>query len=709
MKYLHLTAVLFLCLLLPSVAFAAPKSNLPSLKGFTISVPDTVYQGSDFTAVYVLEATHWKNARVTQGTGLTLNDYKSDVVKGRPYSGLVIKVKYSTSRVGRITLPPMTAEIDGKEVQSEPKEIYVKPHPQYGEEMTVAYEWLLKKGADKDSLSMNYKAQVGDFIFFCDQRHKCFCLVAKKDTWDYAGDPVWAYSLESSMNDESLKDFIPYFFIYYNEVIVSLRKTGKKAQTLVNDAEQVPPLLGTLRWGQAAPYNAKLPTKDDGHVLVGCVPLAMTMIMKYHEWPKQGMSSVYCEAAGRTFNFNGTEMKPQWSQYKDQYGAEETEECAGLSDVLGAMSLLMNPKYVDSGTSASLSHTKHIMCNNFGYSGRMSHHYEPSDKKAYSLLKQEVVNRRPCIVSRSEHAFVCDGYEDGFFHYNMGWKGLGNGYFRAVGSGDKDRFLFKELIVGIEPQKSESSKEVTLKKAGTLNDLLTDNEKENLTSLTINGPINSSDIRLIRAMSGAKGDSLYDSRNMGTLRTLDLTNAVISKDKNPYRVRKATNTMRGMRTSTTTFYQQGVQTGSWSSTKEFEYNFNNMDSKKWAEFKANFAVLSKKKGTIYSRKSDTEYIESSFCIKNTFGEQMFEDCSSLRIIELPKKIKVIYDHAFLSCSSLQEIHIPASIKTFGKNVFQNCLSLETVYFPKSKLNIIRSIGMHNVETNVSPGFKIEGY
>lgn len=700
MKYLHLTAVLFLCLLLPSVAFAAPKSNLPSLKGFTISVPDTVYQGSDFTAVYVLEATHWKNARVTQGTGLTLNDYKSDVVKGRPYSGLVIKVKYSTSRVGRITLPPMTAEIDGKEVQSEPKEIYVKPHPQYGEEMTVAYEWLLKKGADKDSLSMNYKAQVGDFFFFCDQRHKCFCLVAKKDTWDYAGDPVWAYSLESSMNDESLKDFIPYFFIYYNEVIVSLRKTGKKAQTLVNDAEQVPPLLGRLRWGQAAPYNAKLPTKDGKRVLVGCVPLAVTMIMKYHEWPKQGVSNVYCETAGRKFSFDCTEMKPQWSQYKDQYGAEETEECTELSKVLGALALIMSPTYKDSGTSASLGHTKHIMCNNFGYSGRMSHYYEPSDKKAYSLLKQEVVNRRPCIVSRSEHAFVCDGYEDGFFHYNMGWKGHGNGYFRAVGSGEKDRFLFKGLVVGIEPQKSESSKEVTLQKAGTLNDLLTDNEKENLTSLTINGPINSSDIRLIRAMSGAKGDSQYDSRNMGTLRTLDLTNAVITKDDTPYRTLKATGGGG--------FVRMSMESGRMKQ-QDYSFNFNNMDEKKWKSFQSNYASVAKGMGISYTRKSDTEYFMSFICLKNTIGTQMFSECSSLREIDLPKNTKEISYSAFASCSSLQEIYIPESIKNFGRNVFQNCLSLETLYFPKSKINMIRSIGMHNVETNVSPGFKIEEY
>lgn len=699
--------LLLLCLLVPSVASAAPK--IKSLKGFDISVPDTVTQGTNFTVIYILEATHWQNARVMKETGLTLKDYKSTTLETRPYGKLAILMVYSTSRVGRITLPPMSAEIDGAEVISESKEIYVKPNPQYGEEMTVAHEWLLKNGADKDSLSLNYTMPMGKFMFFCDQYHNYFCLVAKKNTWDYSGEPVWAYSLESPMNDESLLKYVPYFFKYYNEVLLSLKDSGKKAQMLVDDTEQVPPMLGTLRWGQTAPYNSTLPTKDGEHVLVGCVPLAMTMIMKYHEWPKQGMSNVYYETESKRFNFDCTEMRPQWSQYKDQYGTEEAEECTELSKVLGMMALIMSPTYMDSGTAASLCHTKHIMCNNFGYSGRISYYHELSDKEAYNMLRQEIVNRRPCIVSRSEHAFVCDGYDNGFFHYNMGWKGHGNGYFRAIGSGDKDKFLFKELVVGIEPQKSESSKEVTLKKAGTLNDLLTDNEKENLTSLTINGPINSSDIRLIRAMSGAKDDSLYVSQNMGTLRTLDLTNAIISNDKTPYRVRKATNTLQGKRISTTTLYRQGVQTSSWSFTENFKYDFNNMSPVEWILFKANFAELAKKRGTVYSRISDTVYIESSFCIKKTIGEQMFDDCSSLCEIKLPKKTREIFDYAFLSCSSLQEIRIPESIKTFGKNVFQNCLSLETVNFPKSKLSIIRGIAAYFPGTNVSPGFRKEKY
>ena len=27
------------------------------------------------------------------------------------------------------------------------------------------------------------------------------------------------------------------------------------------------------------------------------------------------------------------------------------------------------------------------------------------------------------------HAFVCDGYSEGYFHFNWGWGGMSDGYF----------------------------------------------------------------------------------------------------------------------------------------------------------------------------------------------------------------------------------------------------------------------------------------
>lgn len=698
MKRLHLIAALQLLLLIPSMAFSAPK--VKSVKSFRAIVPDTVIQGDTFTVAYALEATHWKEAHVKKGSGLILTDLKWDRHQGTPYWVLIAKAKYITSRVGRITLPPMSAEIDGEEVLSEPKEVFVKPHPQYGEEMTLAHEWLIKKGVDRDSLTLDFSALVGNFFFFSDQRHECFCLVAKKDTWNYAGNPIWAYSLECSMGMVQLMYNLPYFFKYYSDLLTTLKDSGEKVQEVDADKEPVPPLLGELRWGQSAPYNSKLPSKDNKRVVVGCVPLTMAMVMKYYEWPKQGKSNIYFETERKKFDFDCKEFTPQWEQYRNKYAVTEIEECADLSKVLGTLALIMSPKYGDSETSANMNQFKHVMCNNMGYSGRITQNERLPNIAAVRLLNQEITNRRPCVVSRNSHAFVCDGLDNGYFHFNFGWGGQGSGYYRVPGNSIvKDSTFFRTIISGIEPQKSEQKKEVTLAKAGTLGNLLTEAEKENLTSLTINGPINSSDIRLIRAMAGAKGDSLYDNRNMGTLKILDLSYATITKDKTPFRMRRATSTYSGYKSYT---YSYG-----YSQKTDYKFDFNNMNENEWYKFKTNFANMQKGKGMIYTRVNDTKYYESSFCIKNTIGSEMFSDCSSLRIIKIPLKTKAICDYAFLNCSSLQKIQMPASTKEFGKQMFQNCLSLEKVYLPRASslsLTVATNFGY-----NLSPGFKVETY
>lgn len=671
--------VCLLCLFLPLTGFTAPRIN--HVKVFTVSVPDTVTQGANFDVTYTLEATHWKDAHVTEIGGLTLTDVKSYTLNKAPYQQLNVMATFYTSHVGRIKLPPMKAVIDGREVVSETKEVYVKPNPLYGEEMIVAHKWLLQKGANKDSVTLDVAQPIGNFIFFSDRRHQYFCLVAKKSTWDYAGEPVWAYSLESGFEKQSLTEIAPFFFDFYSEILTEMKDSKRDLLKNSNNMENVSPFLGELKWGQAAPYNAKLPTKDGKRVIVGCVPLSMTMIMKYYEWPKQGQGTVYFETENRKFKFDCTELKPQWEQYNNSYEENETEACTDLSKVLGTLGLMMNPKYEEAGTSANFIHIKHIMCNNLGYSGRLNLTFMPSNTETLDMLNYELRNHRPCIVSKNSHSFVCDGYEEGFYHFNFGWNGMGNGYYR-IGEylGEKEKSLFRAVITGIEPQRTNPEKEITLEKAGTLSELLSNDEQENLVSLTINGPINSSDIRLLRAMAGAKGDSFYDNRRMGNLKNLDLTSASIISDETPFRTRKAMNSYSGYKYY---MHDDGTVGGRHTIYKDYKFDFNQMDEKQWKQFKSNFGKMIKKKGLAYTRLSDTEYTELSFCVKDVIGEQMFADCTSLSVLKLPQKIKSVSDYAFYNCNSLQSIIISSKAER-GNNIFQDCPVLTDVSYKDIK-------------------------
>ncbi len=76
----------------------------------------------------------------------------------------------------------------------------------------------------------------------------------------------------------------------------------------------------------------------------------------------------------------------------------------------------------------------------------------------------------------------------------------------------------------------------------------------------------------------------------------------------------------------------------------------------------------------------------------SISSYMFQQCSSLKNIELPAWITRIGEQAFYNCSSLQSIAIPASTSTISNYAFYNCTNLTNVDF--SKAENLTSIGQY---------------
>ena len=278
---------IFIVLLLPAMSMIWPgttyatKKNIEHIKSFTASAPDTVIQGETFKVEYRLEATHWQNGSFNDEPGVVMTDLKSSIVKSTPYHTYLVAAKFITSRLGTLTIPAMKVEIDGKMVESEARSVYVMQNQKYGKEMTAATEWLTKKGANVDSLCLTMTLASGELYVFSNQMGRTFCVVAKKDLWNKIDNPILAYSLESNLFKDFAKVFSPYFLDEYNKQLKGIR-TGNTSWTMAGNIgeKHVAPLLGDIRWGQMKPYNSKLPTYRNKRTLVGCVPLAMSMIMK---------------------------------------------------------------------------------------------------------------------------------------------------------------------------------------------------------------------------------------------------------------------------------------------------------------------------------------------------------------------------------------------------------------------------------------------
>lgn len=65
----------------------------------------------------------------------------------------------------------------------------------------------------------------------------------------------------------------------------------------------------------------------------------------------------------------------------------------------------------------------------------------------------------------------------------------------------------------------------------------------------------------------------------------------------------------------------------------------------------------------------------------------FQDCISLKGIELPNTLTTIGDLAFKGCTGLAKIEIPASVQVIGRWAFEFCTMLKSVEIPNSVIEI----------------------
>ena len=71
----------------------------------------------------------------------------------------------------------------------------------------------------------------------------------------------------------------------------------------------------------------------------------------------------------------------------------------------------------------------------------------------------------------------------------------------------------------------------------------------------------------------------------------------------------------------------------------------------------------------------------------SIGDDVFEDCSSLKSIIIPNSITSIGDSAFWNCKSLTSITIPNSVKSIGDFAFCKCSELISITIPDSVTSI----------------------
>jgi hypothetical protein len=306
--------------------------------------------------------------------------------------------------------------------------------------------------------------------------------------------PVLGYSYEGIYkNEDEQSPAYNEFMQNYKEQIMYAQTNKIEASQEINDEwanygktdfipsksiTAVSPLLTTI-WDQGLGYNALCPGGSGcTHSYAGCVATAMAQVMKFHNYPTNGLSNhsytdppSTCdnntEPSLGTVSADFANTTYGWSNMPDHL-IDYNNDVATLIKHCGVS---VNMNYGCCSSGAYNSSCPYALINYFKYyfSAKSINKSSYSTTDWQNLLVQELNSNRPIIYGGNNnllgnlyegHAFVCDGYDNStYFHFNWGWSGSCNGYFyldnlNPTINGTTHNFTYnQEAVIGIMPPK----------------------------------------------------------------------------------------------------------------------------------------------------------------------------------------------------------------------------------------------------------------
>lgn len=582
------------------------------LRRLEVSVSDNPMQGGRLEVTYLIEALDMNIAHPPVADGGTLVDVSASELKmkGRYYIREFTFV-YDVHCNGNMKIAPLDIQIFDKMVSTRELSVNVAPHPEYGQEWAIARNHLHQLCGYNGS-GLKYRYGTSTYRAFYDQDAKVFAIVVDNDYQQYISWPILAYGEGNRMWDgKDASNTVASILDRYDTQLKYLKMhySGSPMPLMPSSGispQGVRPLLGDIEYDQDFPYNQAFMRMHhegtDSLCLAGCGAVTLAQILAMNRSQPSGKARY--------------RLKDVWegeADLDDYHIDWENMQLRDTASLIFAASASLGSEMSPAHTASSMRNFKPALICNWGYSPRAKYIKDSNDSELIETVYEELDSGRPVVVSGSSHIFVCDGYDQDFLHYNFGWEGDCNGWYRAIviPSMSEKQLPFTSMIAGISPMDPPSGtyREVSLAREGRLAQALSEEEKAGLMSLKVNGNINGDDIALLRQMCGGAAPD-GSSGWTGSLMTLDLSDA---------------NIVSG--------------------------------------------------GVYFTETIDTQMQFSAS--NDVLGQFMFIDCHNLRSIMLPRTVRFVDDYAFFGCSSLQHIDLGGAANNVCLTAFRECDRLET--------------------------------
>lgn len=292
---------------------------------------------------------------------------------------------------------------------------------------------------------------------------------------------------DNAIEDNMMPDGLAELLTTYKRQYAALSPDCQtKCKSNLNKGER---LLKTPDWGQWAPFNLHTPLSYP----TGCAATAMSIVMRYHQWPVMGQGSkthIWKDSV-MTADFEHTRY--DWDNMPMSYDSYTTAQAEAVSLLMRHAGIAVEMYYAAESSGARQSLVPGALTQHFRYAAttRLVSAADYDAATWEKMMRSEIDADRPVIytgestMGRGSHGFVLDGYRDNLFHFNFGWNGSGNGYFAiSAFSSTSTAFEFanqQQAVIGIKPLREDNCAPLTLECEGKYEGFYSD-----LTTLTAN-------------------------------------------------------------------------------------------------------------------------------------------------------------------------------------------------------------------------------
>ncbi len=269
--------------------------------------------------------------------------------------------------------------------------------------------------------------------------------------------PLWGFSDTGSFDPADM----PPALECYLEMLATNVAYASTSPMRASHAAISPSL--TEQWNQKAPFNQKTPVDNGVQCSTGCVATAFAQIIHHNRYPSSGTGVASYDwsapsGASKTLTYTFTGHTFDFNNMLNSYnGSYTSTQAAAVADLMYACGVSFKSTYKSTGTGSTIFRAAKGLIENFNYDKGMRvesalwHSASDWDNIVYNNIR----DFGPTFMSASDnlggHAFVLDGYSNGYYHINWGWGGSKDGYFLLASlnpyTSGSTGFIYDQLIL----------------------------------------------------------------------------------------------------------------------------------------------------------------------------------------------------------------------------------------------------------------------